>query len=300
MQLLIYLLLILTVLSVTSQSRGVFGILTGVKKLLFIETVIHRWLRVPYNLHVTRFQTPKKPHATIVLLHGLGSSARSWQPVVDKLPGDVRVIGIDLLGFGKSPKPEWVSYSIPTQARAVAKALLKLGLTQRPILVGHSMGCLVSIELAKRFPLLIQELLLCSPPLYKDAGNKRSQDETLRRLYHEIKKYPGQLQRIAPLAARVGILNKAFDITGPIGSVYVAALEASIIHQTALEDSRRLFMPVRIIYGTFDPVVIGSNLKTLAKERQNITTKSFPVGHEIVGRYETIVANELQEMMRAT
>ncbi len=267
----------------------------GMKR--YSEIFLHRWLKVPYTLHVTQFRHPRRPRATVVLIHGLGNSSKSWQAIVEMLPKDIRIVGIDMLGFGKSPKPSWVTYDIPTQARAIAKTLLGLGLRQRPILVGHSMGCLASIELAKRFPLAIRQLVLCSPPLYRTTSSPTSRDERLRSLYREIRKYPGRLQRIAPLAARLGITSKAFDIKGTNADIYVAALEASIIHQTAFEDIQNLSIPISILYGTFDPVVIGSNISALGRTNENITAKSFPVGHEIIGNYEKIIASELTRLV---
>jgi cis-3-alkyl-4-acyloxetan-2-one decarboxylase len=76
------------------------------------------------------------------------------------------VIVVDLLGFGDSPKPDWATYDARTQAQSLAKTLLGLGLTQRVVLVGHSMGSLVAVEFAKRYPALVKALVLCSPPLY--------------------------------------------------------------------------------------------------------------------------------------
>ena len=40
----------------------------------------------------------------LVLVHGLGLSWRSWQPVLDALEGRHDVVAIDLPGFGDSPR----------------------------------------------------------------------------------------------------------------------------------------------------------------------------------------------------
>lgn len=264
------------------------------------DTLTHRWLRVPYTLHMTEFRAPKNPKATVVFIHGLGNSAESWREVSALLPQDVRVIAVDMLGFGQSPKPAWVTYNIGVQARAVAHTLLKLRLSQRPIVVGHSMGSLVAIELAKRFPFVLKRLVLCSPPLYKSTSDEwLGREKVLKDFYRLVTKHPEQLERIAPLAARLGIVSDAFNVKGEILNVYMAALESSIINQSSLDDVRKLSLPITILYGTFDPVVIGSSLKQLDNAKENVVVKKFAVGHEILGKYGGYIANELNAVLKS-
>ena len=42
----------------------------------------------------------------VVLLHGLGNNHKSWSYVLEHLGSSVRVIALDLLGFGDAPKPD--------------------------------------------------------------------------------------------------------------------------------------------------------------------------------------------------
>jgi pimeloyl-ACP methyl ester carboxylesterase len=85
----------------------------------------------------------------LVLVHGLGLSWRSWQPVVDALEGRHDVVAIDLPGFGASP-PLPDGAPTPTRlADAVESELDRLGL-DAPALVGNSLGGWVALELARR------------------------------------------------------------------------------------------------------------------------------------------------------
>jgi pimeloyl-ACP methyl ester carboxylesterase len=265
------------------------------------DTILHRILRVPYRLHVTKFRSPKKPKATIVLLHGIGTSAEAWNELVPLLPDSVRVIGVDLLGFGNSPRPRWAVYNASTQARAVLLTLASLNLTQKPILVGHSMGSLVAIEMAKRYPLLMRQLVLCSPPLYMPIATKTMRDirrdDVLRMLYRTARKSPERLARLSPLIVRLGFANKAFDVTDTRVDAYMSALEANIINQTSIKDIERIKTPIRILYGAFDAVVIGKNIKTIATVRDNVTARRLMVGHEVVGPYTKAVAKELESIV---
>ena len=66
------------------------------------DRLIHRWLRVPYTLNVHYFCRPDNPKSTILLIHGLGTSWRTWRPLDPYLPKDTQVIAIDMLGFGSA------------------------------------------------------------------------------------------------------------------------------------------------------------------------------------------------------
>lgn len=261
------------------------------------STFTHRYLRVPYPLNVEVFQAPRKAKATYVFIHGIGNTLHSWDAVAAKMPKDVQIIGIDLLGFGQSPKPQWAKYNAKTQARSVAITLLGLRLARRPILVGHSLGALVSVEIAKRYPLFIQELVLCSPPFYKpevtEKTRLRAADDMLRDVYRFARKYPEQLEKISPMAVKLGLANRALNITKDNVPSYIAALEASIINQTSLQDIERLKQPIMIFYGAFDAVVIAKNIVKLGQEHENISVKRLLAGHEVTGSYAKVLAGWL-------
>ena len=265
-----------------------------------VSSAAHRYLRIPYGLHTYEFQSPKKPRATYIFIHGIGNTLHSWDDVVARMPRDVRIIGIDLLGFGESPKPDWVVYNAKTQARSVALTLLGLGLVQQPIIVGHSLGALIAVEIAKRYPLIPKKLVLCSPPFYQPEAIEKgmlsfSADDTLRSLYRVARRHPEQLERMSPLAVKLGLANKALSITNDNVASYVAALEASIINQTSLEDVARLKLPIKLFVGVFDPVVIRKHLVLLAKNNANITLTTINAGHEVIGGYSKRLAAYLSE-----
>lgn len=263
-----------------------------------LDTRLHRFLRIPYSLNTVVFQNPKKPRATYVFIHGIGNTLHAWDEVVHKMPHDVRLIGVDLLGFGDSPKPTWAIYNAKTQARSVALTLLSMRMVQQPILVGHSLGALVAVEVAKRYPLLVKELVLCSPPFYRPQveGKKgiRSTDDILRQVYRYAKNHSDRLQKFSTRIVKLGLANRALNITTDNVVSYMAALESSIINQTSLSDVAELKIPITILYGALDPVVIGKHIVKLAKEHENVTAKRLLVGHEVLGSYVTSLVKVLK------
>lgn len=264
-----------------------------------LSNSFHKYLKIPYTLNVHTFRAPKKPKATYVLIHGIGNNLHSWDKVVAKMPTDVRIIGIDLLGFGKSPKPEWAIYNAKTQARSVGLTLLSMRLSQQPIIVGHSLGALVAVELAKRYPVVPKRLVLCSPPFYKprlDKTKVTSPDDMLRLIYSVAKKHPERLQKYSALAVKLGLANKTLNISNDNIVSYMAALESSIINQTSLQDVSKLKQPIDIFYGAFDPVVVRKHITGLAKQKENITSIRLNAAHEVVGGYVKSLAQHLSEL----
>jgi pimeloyl-ACP methyl ester carboxylesterase len=99
--------------------------------------------------------------APLVLLHGLGASCRSWDPVLPALATRFDVIAVDLPGFGDSaPLPEQGEVPPAVLAQHVADLLDELGVST-PHVVGNSLGGWVALELASRRP--VASLTLLSP-----------------------------------------------------------------------------------------------------------------------------------------
>jgi len=109
------------------------------------------------SLAVTRSGTG----APLVLLHGIGSSRRAWDPVLPALAARFDVIAVDLPGFGDSA-PLYGQAEVPPArlAESVADLLGELGVTA-PHLAGNSLGGWVALELAARRP--VASLTLLSP-----------------------------------------------------------------------------------------------------------------------------------------
>ena len=95
---------------------------------------------------------------TLLLLHGLGCTHRTWLPVLDSLARRYTVIAPDLLGHGESDKPR-ADYSIGAFANGMRDLLTVLGIDKVTV-VGHSFGGGVAMQFAYQFPERTERLVL--------------------------------------------------------------------------------------------------------------------------------------------
>jgi len=98
----------------------------------------------------------------VVLIHGGGAGADSisnWSQTIPTLAVDRRVIAVDMLGFGRTAKPEGFVYSQSARTRHLRDFLHALGM-QRVALVGNSMGGATALGVAMDEPALVDRLVL--------------------------------------------------------------------------------------------------------------------------------------------
>lgn len=98
------------------------------------------------------------PRPPVVLLHALGTNYTHWEYVAPELARHTRVVGLDLPGCGHSERPRG-SYRLAELCESV-RALLDYLKVERPILVGHSFGGRVAMELALAEPQRFSGLVL--------------------------------------------------------------------------------------------------------------------------------------------
>ena len=122
----------------------------------------------------TRGQGP-----SILLLHATGFHARCWDKAVEAFPAGTHVIAVDQLGHGRSAKPvinDWAMIG-----GATAELVESLGITFAAG-AGHSMGGHCLVQVASRYPELIQRLVLVDPVImersvYQDPPSYSASNE---------------------------------------------------------------------------------------------------------------------------
>ncbi|XP_005940918.1 1-acylglycerol-3-phosphate O-acyltransferase ABHD5 [Haplochromis burtoni] len=110
-------------------------------------------------------QPPTQPTTPLVLLHGFGGGVALWALNLDSLSSSGPVYALDLLGFGRSSRPQFSTD--PREAEDQFVAALeewreKVGL-QEMVLLGHNLGGYLSAAYTLKYPHRVKHLLLVEP-----------------------------------------------------------------------------------------------------------------------------------------
>jgi pimeloyl-ACP methyl ester carboxylesterase len=119
----------------------------------------------------------------IILVHGGGAHARWWDHIGPLLAAGRRVIALDISGHGDSGRRTCYSYEI--WAREILAVAADAGLDAPPIVIGHSMGGIITLQLATLFGRSIEGAVIVDSPIRdlapeEHAAERQSTFRTLR------------------------------------------------------------------------------------------------------------------------
>jgi len=183
----------------------------------------------------------------VLALHGWGRSHADFDAVLNGLVGShegTGAIALDLPGFGASPVPPAAG------GAAVYADLIEPVLDDcaaRVVVVGHSFGGRVAVELAVRRPERVASLVLCGVPLLRRTDRPATN--------------PALRYRLARGLHRRGLLGEATmermrqrfgsadyrDATGTMRDVLV-----TVVNETYGEQLGRISQPVELVWGSDD------------------------------------------------
>jgi pimeloyl-ACP methyl ester carboxylesterase len=202
---------------------------------------------------------------TLVLLHGIGSDAESWLPLIGALPAACNVLAWWAPGYGASAP---VAPDAPTPddyAIRLAEILAGMRL-ERVALAGHSLGALFAGRFAARWPERVARLALLSPALgYGVAPGAALPPAVQARIDDLVALGPAGFaaKRAARLVHRPDALpgvQRAMALVKPEGYAQaVRALGAGDL----LAEAARLAMPALVACGEQDVVTPPENARRL-------------------------------------
>ncbi len=113
--------------------------------------------------------------APLVLLHGLTANKRGYYSLFPELSAHWHVYAPDFRGHGKSGRAKDNQYHNADYARDIIAFLKFIG--QPAIVMGHSLGAMVTIVTAAQYPAGVSGAVLLDPPLYTYTANIHAQKE---------------------------------------------------------------------------------------------------------------------------
>ena len=119
------------------------------------------------RLHL-RDDGPKDAPA-VIFLHGFGASLHTWEPWATSLAGSLRVIRIDLPGFGLTGPDPTGDYGDERSVAVLTALMDKLDVAKASI-VGNSIGGRIAWKFAAAQPTRVDKLVLISPDGFASPG----------------------------------------------------------------------------------------------------------------------------------
>ena len=163
-----------------------------------------RWATVAgRRVHARVCEAAGADRPAVVLVHGLGMSARYLEPTAERLADGLRVYAPDLPGFGESEAPPEV-LDVGGLAGALAGWMDALGLG-RAVLLGNSLGCQIALDLAVRRPDVVRALVLVGPTA--DAAGRWIPRLVARAAVDVLREAPSLWPVIASEYAKAGVVR---------------------------------------------------------------------------------------------
>ncbi|MGE0542400.1 MAG: alpha/beta fold hydrolase [Dehalococcoidia bacterium] len=206
-----------------------------------------------------------------LLIHGLGTSLHIWDDAIPELAArGVQVAAVDVLGHGHSQKPQHL-FTIEQHAASMIDVLDALG-WERPVLVGNSMGALIALAAAARFPDRVAGVVAIGCPAW-GSGAERQQWLISRSSLIDLA--TGQPKPSSPSGQSAAAAAVFADRAG-IGLWLLNSVWATGTYDL-MADLKAVRAPVHVIYGESDWLEsTGRNLECLA----TVTFATMPdAGH---------------------
>ena len=203
----------------------------------------------------------------VVVLHGWGGRIESMAPVISCLASSMRVVALDLPGFGESPTPNGV-WGTPDYAEFVRDVLATLDI-ERAAFVGHSFGAKTSLYLAATHRDLVTKLVAQGASGLRSAPSAKAR---AKRAVSKGARYAGKLGppgRALRQAIYDRIASQDYKEAGDMRPILVKVVNEDIGHLLP-----NVTAPTLLIWGTEDdaaPLAQGRRMEQLIPDAGLVT-----------------------------
>lgn len=213
------------------------------------------------HLHYYEYEHPD-PRGTVVLVHGLGTSASTWLHVLPALIKEHHVIAVDLPGFGFSRLSPGISFYTLSQHCMALSALVDRSVPDGFALIGHSFGGWISVRFAATHGQSVLRLVLVDTAGIYYPGAERVRGlftidcrADMRKLLDALwYRYPWYLKPFSSAIYHEMTKRDIKSIVASISEKDFLAAEFSL-----------LAMPVDVVWGREDRVISAEAVEVLKK-----------------------------------
>ncbi len=257
------------------------------------------------RMHVSQDIKLGTPNLTVVFLHGIAATSEGWQRSLQQIVkgheiDNIRLITLDLLGFGRSLHANWLDYDYLEYDLALERTLKNLKINTPLVLVGHSMGALITADFAANFKhkFDLVRVILVSPPVLMAEEMAKFPDKIYTKSY-------SSLHRLAEDEPAVDVIARLIQRFSSFRSDYLKtrafdrSMQNVILNPHNFQTFTKLRVPTLIIHGRFDPLVMRSNLIKASKENSEyIKYVSVLAHHDLTSNKRVKIVAELQKAQK--
>ncbi len=215
----------------------------------------------------------------LLLLHGFPFDHTIWERVIGEMEKGIRVIAPDLRGHGRSIVTE-SDYSITDMASDIIELINQLQIREA-VIVGHSMGGYIALEIARNFPERVSGLVLISSHIFADSlEKKQSRFSNIERIMQQgahavLSNLPNMLTDEDNVKSFCRDAVARMDSVGAMGALYAMA------NRAASEDVwKALHVPTMVIAGSNDRLIPIEQSRGFASlPKYSVLEKIDGVGH---------------------
>lgn len=241
-----------------------------------------RFVELPNGVRLSYAEHGDPDGLPVLLLHGLGDSWRSYEPVLEHLPGSIRAFALTQRGHGDSSHPA-EGYRFRDFVDDLAAFLDSLHLGEA-ILAGHSSHGVVSERFAIDYPDRTLGLVLIGTPLsLRDNEAARDLfDSTISKLTDPLD--PGFVLDFAQstLAQPVpqAFLETVSRETMKVPARVFREFFADLLQQDVSTELNEVDVPALLVWGDRDAILTRSDQEALAAAIRNSRLAVYPgAGH---------------------
>lgn len=242
---------------------------------------------------------------TVLFIHGLAGSSRYWDSVADVGTG-FRGVAVDLIGFGRSPKPRSYAYDVEAQLDAAYRVC-----PNPVVVVGHSIGAIIAAAYVRKFAPSAATLLI-GAPVYATAADAKAHlrdlgwlaDATVegtrsaRFLCGAVCTFRPLAMLAAPLLRREVPAAVAVDSVRHTWNSYSRTVRRVLLQHRLEHDTAAVTAPTIALHGSADRVAPIGLVAELAARLPHVQLRCVDRGdHHVALTHPSRVADAITELL---
>lgn len=230
----------------------------------------------------------------LVLLHGIGSNARSWQHQLQGLAGEYDVVAWDMRGYGSSSDPV-AAYTMAEVASDLAGLLDHLGFEKAHI-GGLSMGGVVAQEFYRAFPDRVRSLILADTNAGQGALDEEERQRRLDQRLNGAAEPAGLARQRTPALlsddAPPEVVAEAESVMAEIHPEGYRCAARAFSETDERDLLPRIEVPVLVIWGECDTVCPRPDADYLAENIPGAQLELIPSAGHLSNQENPVAFND--------